>query len=476
MLERLLFWGLITTTVLAPLPLGSNRPWSWSLLALLTGALVVAWGIGAALRRAPAPFGFRLTWPILLPFGAALAWAAVQTWSFVPQDWHHPMWAAAAGVLDQELQGRVTVDPFSGWTAVMRLLSYGAVFWLALQLGRDRQRARQMLIALVAAAGVYAVYGLAVQFSGSQTILWFDKWAYHHVLTSTFVNRNSYATYAGFGLLCALAMLVFTLTEIAARHGRRGDKLLGQLVGAISGRGAPLLLVAVVLATALALTASRGGFAATAAGLVGLVLVSMFARGRSTRTGRRVAFAVSLLVLATFIVLSGDFLGERLIKTDLANEQRDEVFAATLLAIDTTPLRGTGLGTFAQIFQGFQPSSVEGKYGQAHNSYLENALELGVPAAAMLLLSLLLVAGTCALGVSRRRRDAVYPMIAVGATVLAGVHALVDFSLEIPANALTYALILGLGYGQAWRGDALTRRSRRAPVERLGRAPPAPSA
>jgi O-antigen ligase len=476
MLERVLFWGLITTTVLAPLPFGSNRPWSWSLLALLTGALVVAWGVGAALRRVPTPFGFRLTWPILLPFAAALAWAVVQALSFVPQDWHHPMWAAAAGILDQEIEGRVTVDPFSGWTGVMRLLSYGAVFWLALQLGRDRTRARQMLIALDAAAGVYAVYGLGVHFSGSQSILWFDKWTYHHVLTSTFVNRNSYATYAGFGLLCAVAMLVYTLTGIAARHGRRNDRLLGQLIGAISGRGAPLLLVVVVLTTALALTASRGGFTAAAVGLVGLGLVSMFARGRSTRAGRRVAFAVSLLVLVAFVVVSGDFLGDRLIKTDLANEQRDEVFATTLRAIDTAPLRGTGLGTFEQIFQTFQPSSVEGKYRQAHNSYLENALELGAPAAAMLILPLLLAAGACAVGVSRRRRDAVYPIIAVGATVLAGVHALVDFSLEIPANALTYALILGLGYGQAWRGDDLIRRRRRALVERPDRAPPAPPA
>jgi hypothetical protein len=35
--------ALLLIVVLAPLPLGSNRPWAWSLLALATGAVLVLW-------------------------------------------------------------------------------------------------------------------------------------------------------------------------------------------------------------------------------------------------------------------------------------------------------------------------------------------------------------------------------------------------------------------------------------------------
>ena len=35
-------------------------------------------------------------------------------------------------------------------------------------------------------------------------ILWFDKLDYVDSLTSSFINRNSYATYAGLGLMATL--------------------------------------------------------------------------------------------------------------------------------------------------------------------------------------------------------------------------------------------------------------------------------
>jgi hypothetical protein len=39
--------------------------------------------------------------------------------------------------------------------------------------------------------------------------------------------------------------------------------------------------------------------------------------------------------------------------------------------------------------------------------------------------------------------------LTVAATALVGFHSIFDFSLQIPAIALTYAVILGLGVAQA---------------------------
>ena len=43
----------------APIPLGSNRPWSWSLLALLAAAALLLWAAGQLLApaRGRAPCG-----------------------------------------------------------------------------------------------------------------------------------------------------------------------------------------------------------------------------------------------------------------------------------------------------------------------------------------------------------------------------------------------------------------------------------
>ena len=57
--------------------------------------------------------------------------------------------------------------------------------------------------------------------------------------------------------------------------------------------------------------------------------------------------------------------------------------------------------------------------------------------------------GMCVRGVFRRRRDRVYAVAAVGATLLVGLHALVDFSIQIPAIAMFYTAILATGCAQA---------------------------
>ena len=88
-------------------------------------------------------------------------------------------------------------------------------------------------------------------------------------------------------------------------------------------------------------------------------------------------------------------------------------------------------------------------WAKAHNGYLELVLGLGMPAASLVLLGLILVAWKLLRGAFARRRDAHYAAIAFCACVLVGLHSLVDFSLQIQANALVFALLLGLGLAQS---------------------------
>ena len=237
----MIFRTLLGLVVLAPLPFASVYPWSWSLIACVVGLLLVAWTFGHLISGERPEIGLSRTWPLLLLFLPVSGWAAIQSSTLALEGWYHPLWNSAATALDTGLAGRVSLNPEATQSALLRLLSYGGIFWLALQYGREPEKARVAVYALAAAGFLYAAYGLAVQFTDARQILWYEKFAYLNDLTSTFVNRNSYATYAGLTLVCISGLLIkLAVDDIAGHHSRR--ERLRVLLEAGAARGWLLLL------------------------------------------------------------------------------------------------------------------------------------------------------------------------------------------------------------------------------------------
>jgi O-antigen ligase len=162
--------------------------------------------------------------------------------------------------------------------------------------------------------------------------------------------------------------------------------------------------------------------------------------------------ALPLIAGVAFFSLSGDVTAKRLMATDVEHEQRLKVYELTLDAIEAAPLMGTGYGTFPEVFPFYRTQDIRAVYFKAHSTYLENALELGIPAALALAG---VIAGLFLLnlrGLRRRRRDAIYPCLGASATVLVAAHSIPDFSLQIPAVAITYSFIMGICCAQSWSG------------------------
>jgi O-antigen ligase len=114
-------------------------------------------------------------------------------------------------------------------------------------------------------------------------------------------------------------------------------------------------------------------------------------------------------------------------------------------------LVGTGLGTFADVYPLYRGGidSTGLVWDKAHNDHLELLLGLGIPAAGAIFLAIAILALRCLSGVFARRRNSHYPITGFIASVLVGLHAFFDFSLQIQAVAMSFALLLALGVAQS---------------------------
>lgn len=441
--RRLHFWCFAAMLLLAPLPIGANRPWSAALLALLTGALCAIWPLAQIGGRELQPWPLRrIAGPALL-FVLVICWALLQASPWLPSGWAHPFWAEASAALGpggSAVVPRLALAPDAAVAAVMRWLAYAGIFWLALQHGRSQRRARMLVEALALAGGLYAAYGLVVYFSGSETILGMPKWAYRGDLTATFVNRNSYAAYAGLGLLCAAAALHRRLRD------SRGD--LSALITHLRRPSVFFMIAALAIVVALPLTGSRAGLVVSVSGLA--VLVAAFSVGQIGPDARRhAALGLGFAVL----VLAGAFGGLVFWLGPSADDAdaRLRIYRIAAAMIERRPWTGIGLGGFGPAFAIDRPSTISQIWTEVHNGYLELAVELGVPAALVFVAALAWLVTLCLRGVLVRQRDGAFPALALAASALLGAHALVDFSAQIPAIAATWAALLGLGLAQGWR-------------------------
>ncbi len=451
---RALPYATIALLAWLPLPIGGHAPWAAALAAALTGLLLLLWLL-AAWRRS-----LQVDVPaVLLP--AALLVAGVAGWSILqvtpgvlPAGWSHPIWAAVAAE-GLPVEGVVSLNRSASFDALLRLLAACGMFLLAFALAQREAVARQLFLALLAIVTAYAAFGLAQELVGWRLS---GSGVYRASVVSTFVNRNHFATYAALGLVIALGLMLEPLLRGAAPREERLGARIARAITTILEERRHASMAAVVILLAVIGSASRGGALSLAGGCLFLLLL-VFLIGRTSR-GAKLLTAAGILGGGGLLVwLTGDVLLDRfqvIFATDTLGDAdgRIRAWEMTLAAIAERPLLGYGHGAYQEMFFLLHEPELgrSGVYDHAHNDYLQAAAELGLPAAGALWLALLLVWGSCLTGVVRRRRRRVYPLVASTAGVVVALHALTDFSLLMPAVALTFAAILGIGCAQSRAG------------------------
>jgi O-antigen ligase len=225
-----------------------------------------------------------------------------------------------------------------------------------------------------------------------------------------------------------------------------------------------LLLAATMLSLALVFSFSRMGLISMLASL-GIMAAVVWA-GRSG--GALPATLIILLIASSVAAAAWVGVGpvvkhfEELSHDDplaQASEGRLALWKDTLELIREHSWAGSGLGTFEFAFTRVQSHELAYTVDHAHNDYLEFSAELGIPAAAFLFLAFLGISART-LRASRLARSSRTRALALG--TLAGVsallvHSFADFNLHIPANALVFSVLLGMGYAMSVEASAPAR-------------------
>jgi len=453
--------ALLVVVLLAPLPFGSVMTWAWAPLAAITAIILAVWAVLALLGRVTFTKPVGWVQAAALMFGIVLLWVIIQASPFTPRSWHHPIWLEASKALGGTYSGKISLDPSETMSVFLRLLWYATVFWLALQMGRNSNYVRTSLRLIAWTGLAYAAYGLLVKFTGWEMVLWVKKFVYQTDVTGTFINKNSFAAHAGTSLICVTALLIDSIVNISSAEANKAGRLAAA-VNQLIGQNWYLILSWVVIFSAIILSNSRAGLVCSVIGVMALIVALSFSKAVSSRVGRWFGVIVVLAIAGIFVV-SGDTIQRSFKYVGEQTHSRTAIYVTTLEMIGDAPVLGMGLGTYPQVFQIYRKSGREHRVParKAHNTYLENAAELGVPAAILLVAALGIVFLMCIKGVGSRRRNVVLPAIGIGATVLLGLHSIVDFSLQIPGIAASYAFILGLACAQS-QSTGRPRRSRAA--------------
>ncbi len=436
-LTVLLVWGV----------LAFGAVYSWAYTPLLTGAALL--GVWALWRSEKADRA------VLIPVAAVLALIAVAALTQlvpVPRGvlaWVSPMADTLLRSLDPAyvagLEGShpLSIDPASGWRGLAFLVSL-AVFTCGIAAMLPRLDVRPVPRNLLVLGVLVALLGFAQRATFNGRIYWFWTPTFDAANAfGPFVNRNHFAgwmimaTALGGGYVCALSRQSLP---------RMGRGLRARLLWLSLDETNKLILAMVAVLTmsaALVATLSRSGILGFTA------VVALFAFHSARRLSGPARVGVASFFLGAFVL----GLAWRGFGTVANWYSRTNTFEWRLMLWhDTIPmvkdfvLAGTGLNTYGTATLLYPSSDPLWHAMETHNDYLQIAAEGGLLLGIPVLVALVVIVRE----IRRRFRVHHTPMrywLRVGAVIgLVGiaVQETVEFSLQMPGNAVLFCVLLAM--------------------------------
>jgi hypothetical protein len=372
---------------------------------------------------------------------------------FVPL---HNFAAPVAGSIDY---------PTSAAWMIRAALLLGIVLFVA-DLSQSKRWLLRLWYVIGLVGGSIALLGLLQKATGTLMIFWLPPPPYPVRVTTFF------ASYYYHGNAGAFLNLVWPLTA-------------GLVIRAFASGSHPWMRAtwtSVFLITVAAVLANTSRMAQVLALLLlfaicvqfGPLLLRKFSGGKSIVLAGAFAISLALIALAQAIHLEQPLKRWQTESQRISTDARWKVSRVAMRALPSAGLLGFGPGTFRVVFPAYNrtgSNQVSGTWRFLHEDYLQTLLEWGWIGG---IFWALLFFGGLTVGIlsykkyARRewtpRRRVLQPLVII-ALIGVGLHALVDFPLQIESIQLLVATYLGLCWGSMFwqeRGSRTTERALRS--------------
>ncbi|WP_321283943.1 O-antigen ligase family protein [uncultured Vibrio sp.] len=443
----------LSVLIFAPVALGATHIWAKMpvetiVFLSLFCVLFHTWRTGSPLRKVPA------LWPAI----GFVFWIALQLvplpsglLAFVSPA-AHELYATAHGPSEPSFWAPITVKPQFTAQELFRFAAFVAYYFLTVQLLDERQRLKQALTIALGVAGLLAFQGIIQSFAGNGKIFWlFDPGPMASF--GAFYYRNHFAGFMA--MLLPVALVLFLYYRPRSGSGiplrQRIIHILDQLKQSPSFRYG---LISIFIFVAILLSQSRTGISVA-------VLTSGFMLLWSRKLFR--LHRISPALLAALAIIALLFVGrtgfdqidarfgeavnqEGLTMNAKTISGRTGPWQDCLHLVGDFPLTGAGFGSFFSIYPSYNLSGTHTPR-QAHNDYLETAIDGGLIALALVATFLVLFLRPN-YGMFRLRRDNYTKHLYVGS--LTGIVALLLHSIteyqfrQTTAIPLYFFFLLGV--------------------------------
>ena len=440
---KIAYFLIIFVVIFTALAYGTVHQPIIALFYFLVAALAILWAIDG-LRTGSMRFSPSL---LQLPIYAAAAYGFFQV---IPFGWY-----GEAGV--DNIPRTISLDPFSTEVNAIHFLALGLFFSVTLSVLDSAKRVRRLVTIITIFGFIFAFFAILQGVLSPTKIYGIYERQFAQPYGS-FVNRHNFAAYMEMTVALPLGLL---------------------LTGSIKRDQRLLYLTAIVLmAVALFLSGSRGGFVALVAELILLVMLTAPIRGAKSIVVRvALAGAILIAVIVGTIFVGGESSLTRIAETASSKDvttNRTHIWEVTVDVIKDNLPFGAGLGAFGVAYTPTDNLSGLERAEQAHNDYLQTLSDAGVVGGLIGIAFLFFLIRTVVRNV--RRQNDFRRAVAIGAT--AGifavlVHSIFDFVLHTTAIAVLFLVLLallvtaGFQYPDDLLNDDLRRPRRKGSVHRL---------
>ncbi len=416
LLNAALLYGTFGLLLFGPLAFGAVEPWSIFVMEAGAAALLLMW---VAKQVLAGEIKVRKN-PLYLPMGVFGVLILTQLVFRQTAYWHD--------------------------TASEALLycAYAGLCFLAGQTLLRSAQARKLAFVFSVYGAALASFSLLQGISSNGKLYWVRTPRMGGWIYGPYVNHNHYA-----GLMEMLAPipLVLALTHFTGHKER--------IAAACA---------AAVMAGTIFLSGSRGGMLALVVELAILATLLIQQKG-----GLKTAVAMGVflvLVVGALVWIGGGSLGERIATmgpahADLSNDMRLGINRDGLRMFLQKPVLGWGLGSFPVVYPQFRSFYTNFFVNEAHNDYLQLLVEMGLLGFGTMVWFLVLVFRSAVKKIGNWTKDISGAVALACLLGLSGilVHSLVDFNLQIPANAALFYVLCTIA-----AADPFAQAKKRKPV------------